>query len=770
MAHHRILTPQGKRSAFVERLEHRALRRPSHVAMTVLPWADEEPEVIGGVELIALSRRLAQTLEARRVGAQFRVVARVRRPAWLQVLVLACARRGIPLAVIDPAMGRDLLVAAAERLAPSLIVSDEAFHGEPAGVLHLDDLPPGDDERYAAGEALARGPSVEHPLLLLPASDLPAEHGRFVMMSEPALLAAVGALGARHGIREADRVLVLLPPRGAELFLRLAASIVPLGTGAASIVGVEPRDAPAEAFAQGLRAGATVAFLTPRQISRLLAGPRPRGPSSLRLIIAGGGALPAATAAELEAALGAPVALAYGVPEMGAFVASSAPGGAQPGGVGLPLACEVAIDAARLRAGEAGVFLDRRAAGRTRPVASGEAPPVVGEIVVRGPAQMMGYYKSPQQTRERTTAQGYLRTGDVGLLDPEGSLVVLGRLDEVIVRAGVRVAGPAIDAVALAHPAVAEARTVGVPDERLGERLHTACVLWPGAAAAPEELGAWLRERVPPGGAPDDVSVLGQLPRGDGGDVSPAVLRGVVSGELARGIYAGLTRPRFRRAPPSDPAAALRVIDRAVREARPIRFVAHWGAGPRADVREVDRLALDRLRAFAACAAQGHGGGAELILLLADVHGRVNEQPPEHVEAYLGAIRARAGELSDDQVSIRCRLLGELWRERGLDEGAVRAAADAPAFVEEFAALGFSDTLMYQAGRRANGDPVQAARRYYQVCRAESPAIAAAYPDALWLTYADPDHGHLLPLLPRFHLFSYRQGRTNRPWFEDEAI
>ena len=123
--------------------------------------------------------------------------------------------------------------------------------------------------------------------------------------------------------------------------------------------------------------------------------------------------------------------------------------------------------------------VELRIAGLAKPLdgievritADGEAlpPGETGEIEVRGWNVMRGYYKNPEETAKVLTSDGWLRTGDLGVLDHDGRLRMVGRLKDVFRVGGENVAPAEVEEVLLAHPAVATAQVVGVPDARLGE-------------------------------------------------------------------------------------------------------------------------------------------------------------------------------------------------------------------------------------------------------------------------------------------------------------
>jgi fatty-acyl-CoA synthase len=118
-----------------------------------------------------------------------------------------------------------------------------------------------------------------------------------------------------------------------------------------------------------------------------------------------------------------------------------------------------------------------------------------GEIEVRGWNVMRGYYKNPEETAKTFTPDGWLRTGDIGVLTADGRLRMVGRSKDVFRVGGENVAPAEVEEVLLAHPAVATAQVVGVPDARLGEVGAAFVTLKADAAATEAELVEFLRAR-----------------------------------------------------------------------------------------------------------------------------------------------------------------------------------------------------------------------------------------------------------------------------------
>jgi O-succinylbenzoic acid--CoA ligase len=141
-----------------------------------------------------------------------------------------------------------------------------------------------------------------------------------------------------------------------------------------------------------------------------------------------------------------------------------------------------------------------------------------GRIRIAGPTLFTGYVDQPDLTRE-TLVDGWFLTSDAGRIDEDGRLVVIGRIDDVIVSGGLNVPGPAVAERLLAHPSVAEAEVLGVPDPEWGNRVVAfvvPSVVEVRASASLETLEAtlrnWVAETHPRAWAPRQFVVLEQIP------------------------------------------------------------------------------------------------------------------------------------------------------------------------------------------------------------------------------------------------------------------
>lgn len=149
-----------------------------------------------------------------------------------------------------------------------------------------------------------------------------------------------------------------------------------------------------------------------------------------------------------------------------------------------------------------------------------------GEVLVKTPGLMLGFYNAPDATREMIDEDGWLHTGDSGSIDPEGFLWVEGRRDDVIVTGGENVVPEEVEEVLAAHPDVAEAAVVGRPDPDWQNAVVALVVPRGGSMPEPEELRSWCGSRLAPHKVPKRIELAEELPRTSSGKLRRADLRG----------------------------------------------------------------------------------------------------------------------------------------------------------------------------------------------------------------------------------------------------
>ncbi|WP_188830399.1 long-chain-fatty-acid--CoA ligase [Nocardia camponoti] len=151
-------------------------------------------------------------------------------------------------------------------------------------------------------------------------------------------------------------------------------------------------------------------------------------------------------------------------------------------------------------------------------------PRQVGEIVVRPPAPMLGYWNRPEATAT-TLVDGYVHSGDAGWLDEQGYLFVSDRINDMIIVGGENVYPAEVENTITSHPAVQDAAVVGIPDERWGEAVHAFIVVRPGQTVTGRELSLYLRDKVAAFKRPQRFDVIASLPRNASGKILRRELR-----------------------------------------------------------------------------------------------------------------------------------------------------------------------------------------------------------------------------------------------------
>jgi long-chain acyl-CoA synthetase len=227
--------------------------------------------------------------------------------------------------------------------------------------------------------------------------------------------------------------------------------------------------------------------------------------SSLRTCVSGGAALPVEILQGFEKTFGCMILEGYGLSETSPVASFNHPDAdRKPGSIGTPVA---------------GVQM--RLVG---PGGSDCAPGEVGEIAIRGHNVMKGYWGKPEATAE-AIPDGWFRTGDLARVDEDGYFFIVDRKKELIIRGGYNVYPREIEEVLYEHPAVAEAAVVGIAHDELGEEVGAAVALKPGATATPDELRAFVKERVAAYKYPRQVWLETELPKGPTGKILRRAVR-----------------------------------------------------------------------------------------------------------------------------------------------------------------------------------------------------------------------------------------------------
>ena len=430
------------------------------------------------------------------------------------VLAFACARVSAwPVLVNARLSGRELEAIAAHCtprrvLFTTAISPDAVAHAERAGAESLSlpgvaDVAIGPIDAATDPEPVEADPARQVAALVYTTGTTGAPKG--VMLSHRNLLFAAVAGATLRRTAPGDRVYIALPI--SHIFGLASGCMGSLLAGAT--LHLVPRFS-AEGLAHALEhEGISVLPGVPAMYTRLLEHARRTGhpvrAPRLRFAYAGGAPLDPALKAEAERALGQPLHNGYGLTETSPTISST----------------RIEAPRADLSVGPPVPGIELRVCGPDgQTLARGE----VGELHVRGPSVMLGYYREPALTAAAIDGDGWFNTGDLARVASDDALFIVGRTKELIIRSGFNVYPVEVESVLGQHPAVAQAAVVGraVPGN---EEVVAFVELRAGAAATADALRAFAAARLAPYKVPAEVVVMAALPASATGKVLKAALR-----------------------------------------------------------------------------------------------------------------------------------------------------------------------------------------------------------------------------------------------------
>ncbi len=228
--------------------------------------------------------------------------------------------------------------------------------------------------------------------------------------------------------------------------------------------------------------------------------------SALRVAVSGGASLPEDIMRTFEGKFGIEVLEGYGMSETASSCSFNRPGDRRVLSIGKPLW------GVTMRVGDAS----------DRPLPAGREN--VGEILIRGHNVMKGYLGRPEATAE-TLRGGWLHSGDLGYMDPDGFYFIVDRAKDLVIRGGYNVYPREIEEVLYAHPDIVEAAVIGKPDERLGEEVVAVVVPREGCELSADDVIAYCRERLAAYKYPREIRFMTELPKGPSGKILKSALR-----------------------------------------------------------------------------------------------------------------------------------------------------------------------------------------------------------------------------------------------------
>jgi long-chain acyl-CoA synthetase len=476
-------------------------------------------------ELDLVSNRVAKALRSEGVAKGDRIAFLDKNTLELFELVFGAAKVG---AVVCPVNWRLAPAEVAHIVndadAKVFVVGQELFgtleacEPELAGAPTI--LTVGAHPRHAELADWRDGHSDEDPRLATSADDVVVQFytsgttglPKGVMLTSTNLLGLVPAVGEVLGLADDDGIvsLVVMP-----LFHVAGAGWALFGL-AAGAHNVMLRDVDLGAILEAIPThGVTHTVFVPAVLQFLLATPGVESTdfSSLRMITYGASPISEEVLVASMQRFGCDFVQAYGLTETSGGIVLLHPEDHDPGGplghrlraAGLPIpGVEVRIVAAD---------------GTTAPTGD------VGEVWIRSPSTMTGYWNKPEATADALTDDGWFRSGDAGRVDEDGYLYIEDRVKDMIITGGENVYPAEVESVLMGNPVVGDAAVIGVPDDRWGETVKAIVVPAPGATPDEAELLAWCRDRLAGYKCPTSVDWAEMLPRNPSGKILKRELR-----------------------------------------------------------------------------------------------------------------------------------------------------------------------------------------------------------------------------------------------------
>jgi malonyl-CoA/methylmalonyl-CoA synthetase len=480
-----VHVPPGADPAELDLLEHGSLPGRWTARWAQRPQAPQLRDIDGrwltAAELEARTRAAAQRLAGADLRAGDRLLIDAASSAQFVIAYLAALRAGLTVVPLNPAYPEPEVRAVVGESAPAAAIATtderarwmrDAAGGQLAvWSVELDQLPPGSPCPLDAAD------TDDTALLVYTSGTTGRPKG--VPLSHGNLLASATAVNLAWRWEPEDRLLLALP-----LF-----HVHGLGVGitgalcAGAAVDLRPRFDPQD-VATHAREGATMFFGVPAMYQRLVRdGQAARALAPLRLLVSGSAPLAAELAHAVAEQAGQIPLERYGMTETVMLAGNPYDRPARrPGTVGFP------FPAVELR-----------------------LTPDTGEVQVRGPNVIRGYLDRPEATAEAFTADGWFRTGDLGALDDDGYLRLVGRSKELIITGGFNVYPREVEEVLAMHPRVREVAVIGRPSERWGEEVTAVVVA--EAPIAEEELRSLAAQQLAPYKVPKRVEFTDELPR-----------------------------------------------------------------------------------------------------------------------------------------------------------------------------------------------------------------------------------------------------------------
>lgn len=462
---------------------------------------------IGYSEFVDLTDRLSAAFTERGVGAGDRVMILAKNsPEWIAgyFAALGCGAIAVP---VNPALTPHEVAYIVDHAAPKAALIDTDFESSLTGKIpHLVTLGQGGNlsaliAKICPVRTIAMRDKLDPAVIFYTSGTTGRPKG--VMLGHGAVAANARIAAGLYRLSSSDNTLV----SGALSFIYSIMTNCTSSISAGTTIHLMERFHPEHALSTIEREKITVFMGVPTMYVMMLGWAKQQtiDTSSIRLTICSGASLPWNLFLSVRERFGWKLFDMWGMTE-GTPMTSYDPLLDDP----RPESCGHAVPECAVRVVDA----------EDRDVMSG----VVGEVLLSGTPVMLGYYNNPQTTAE-TLCDGWVRTGDLGKLDADGYLSIVGRQKDLIIRGGANIYPTEVEDALYGHPAIAECAVIGCPDEVYGEIVKAVVVFKEGSRASTSELSAHCATLLAAYKIPTIFEPVNELPKGPTGKILKRTLR-----------------------------------------------------------------------------------------------------------------------------------------------------------------------------------------------------------------------------------------------------